>query len=81
MSIRVKQTQLDLSILKGIQTTRYLRGRPEVKKSEFLPNHTPVQEAEDAGHDEVDVDAGMGEQEGEAKHRRLTAEVLAFKEL
>jgi hypothetical protein len=49
--------------------------------TEFLPNHTPVQEAEDAGHDEVDVDAGMGEQEGEAKRRRLTAEVLAFKEL
>ena len=29
----VKQTQLDLNILKGIKTTHYLRGRPEVKKS------------------------------------------------
>ena len=29
---RVEQTQLDLNILKGNKTTRYFRGRPEVKK-------------------------------------------------
>ena len=33
---RVKQTQLDLNILKGIKTTRYLCGHPEVKKSRNL---------------------------------------------
>lgn len=51
--------------------------------AEFIPTHTAADEIEEAGHDildQQDEDLGQVEQLGEAKRRRLTLELLAYRQ-
>jgi hypothetical protein len=50
--------------------------------AEFVPSHTPVQEEEDTGnYEDIDLDQQTLEQQGEAKRRKLTAELLAYRQI